>query len=100
MVLIENCLRNFVELEALHNKTFELSDVYMDICQALKTTQFSEEESRILHFTMLGYNYSDIGQLTGIYRLLVPSYLASACKKLQQKLGIEYKTDLKELSDE
>ena len=102
MILIEECLRNFEELEALHItgvsslNSFELSDLYVDITMAMEKVEFTLDEIRVLILITQGYNYSEIARETSINRLAVPNHFAKICIKLSEELGQEYYTKLGE----
>lgn len=112
MILVESCIRNYLEIyststsssarEGIFMQTstlipFEyLSDILIDLDNAYHNAElFQEERLVILHISQ-GLNNSQVQELTGISRIAVPTIFASACKKIADYLGDEYKTQLED----
>lgn len=76
-----------------------LADVYMDLQEAIQTTEWTEDEASVLPYILKGYNNSEISQVTGIHRLAIPEIFAKICIKLQRVLGSEYTTEMELLND-
>lgn len=115
-MLIEECLRNLYLLESLRHGSIShelvelgsseyidtslYTEIFIDIIDAIKVSHFSDDEKTVLQFTVEGYNYSEISELTGINRVVVANIFASVCNKLAQILGSEYNTNLQELPND
>jgi len=113
-MLIEGCLRNLQLLEGLRHGSIShelialgsseyidtslYTEMYIDITDAINKMALVEDERTVLQFTIDGYNYSEISELTGISRLVVANIFATICNNLAQILGSEYNTNLQELN--
>ena len=91
-MLIEGCLRNLYLLEGLRHGSIShelvelgsseymdtslYTEMYIDILDAIKQATFSADEMTVLQFTVDGYNYSEISELTGINLLVVANIFA------------------------
>jgi len=95
-LIIEECLKNYSDLEVLSENDSELLDIYVDISTALGKIELNMEERIVLALVTKGYNYSEIERLSGLYRLNVPVHLANICRRLEAALGENYTTKLGE----